>query len=76
MKQKEITEKQWSQVKAMITQFKLNNTMLAEVLGITKGTFCLKMNPEKADKFTEPQKLILWNYLIDMGKFFIVKLTK
>lgn len=66
-----MTDKQWKITLDLIKKFNLNNTMLATVLGITKGTFSLKMNPEKPDKFSEEQKEKLSKYLLSMGKILV-----
>lgn len=70
------TATDWQVTLDLIRKYKINHTMLAQVLGITKSTFSLKMSDKYPDKFSDAQKEKITKYLFKMGEVLMENLEK
>lgn len=52
----------------LIVKWKLNKVFLASKMGMLKGTFCNKLNPNHPTQFKPVEKIQLRDLLIEMGK--------
>lgn len=54
------------QLSEIITKWKLNQTLLAEKLGMSRANFCRKLNPDQAVKFSGQELDQLREALIEL----------
>lgn len=56
------------EIQEIIEKWNLNKQLLASKIGLEKGTFHNKLNPEHSTKFTDDEMVLLRCALIEMRK--------
>lgn len=71
-----MTDKKWEVTLKLLKKFHIQQLLIADATGLKKSVISEKMNPLKADKFSDEQKEKISKYLLSMSKNMVKSLEK